>query len=126
MTRSNSATPGRCRNLVLCHKANCPALGYKESGFLCWRSRHEDAWIAPRPGPERAIKSLISGFADLADASEAGGQLLGEDGYFGEHAKDMIQAMLAALNLDMGRLDCGSLDTLIRQLAKASGVELES
>lgn len=90
-----------------------------------WFLQHRNAWHMPKRGPERAIHSLIEGYALLADAHQTEDRTLGQDGYFHEHAKDLIDAMRAALNFDMGRLDCGALDKLICALAKASGVELD-
>lgn len=89
-----------------------------------WAARHQKAWDNPN-ATERGIKNIIKGYATLADSYASGhGMLLGEDGYFSEHARDMIQAMIAYLNFDCGRLDCGTLDRLIRELASESGVEL--
>lgn len=90
-----------------------------------WIARHCKAWNMPRNGAELAIKRLLEGYAALADASFESGFKLGDDGYFGEYATDMLKAMQAALNLYMGRFDCGALDHLIHALAAVSGVELE-
>lgn len=90
-----------------------------------WHQRHSRAWINPRPGGERAIKLLIAGYAEMADQSQTFEHKLGQDGYFHEHAADLIHAMRAYLNFDVGRFDCGSLDRLICGLAEISGVELE-
>jgi len=89
--------------------------------------RHAKAWGAPNPN-ERGIQALISAFATLADSYAAqteGERLLGQDGYFAEHAEDLIRAIRAYLNFDVGRFDCGTLDQLICDLAEAAGVELE-
>lgn len=90
-----------------------------------WIARHCKAWNMPRSGAELAIKRLLEGYAALADASFELGYKLGKDGFFGEYAADMLKAMQAALNLDMGRFDCGALDHLIHALAAVSGVDLE-
>ncbi len=74
------------------------------------------------------MRALIEAFALFADsyATETEGERqLGEDGYYHEHAADMVKALLALLNFDCGRFDCGTLDRLIRDLAQASGVELD-
>ena len=77
---------------------------------------------------EAGIWALINAFATLADgyaAQTEGERLLGQDGYFREHARDLVAAMRAYLNFDVGRFDCGTLDRLILDLAAAAGVELE-
>lgn len=107
----------RCKNIVMGHMMLMPGND--------WTRQHSDAWRSPRRGAESYIKGIIEAYAGLADASETNGILLGEDGYFYEHATAMIEAMRASLNLDMGRFDCGTLDKLICALAKASGVKLD-
>jgi hypothetical protein len=57
---------------------------------------------------------------------EPGDRLLGQDGYFHEHAADLIKAMHAYLNFDVGRLDCGTLDRLICELAAKAGVGIDA
>lgn len=92
-----------------------------------WAKQHCNAYHSPRNGVESGLLSLITAFATLADAhaTGTGGEIsLGQDGYFKPHAQDMIQAMLAYLNFDIGRFDAGTLDRLIRDLATAAGVEL--
>lgn len=90
-------------------------------------TQHCEAWLEPRPGREQAIKQLIVGYALLADShrTEPDDAPIGRCGFFGEHARDMIRALLAMLTTDTGRYDCGTLDRLIRKMAEASGVELE-
>lgn len=89
--------------------------------------QHREAWFGPTYR-EKGIRNMIVGYAQMCDAycdGDTSETQLGSDGYFHEHARDMILAMLAALNLDVtGRLDCGTLDRLIRRLAAASEVEL--
>lgn len=88
-----------------------------------WTQQHQAAWHNPR-GTERGIRAMLEGFAAFADAHETEDYTIGQDGFFGPHAEDMIQALLAMLNLQCGRFDCGTLDRLIRELAVAAGVEL--
>jgi hypothetical protein len=121
------ATPKHlCEVLLSCHEADIrPKHGTQLTN---WYARHCAAWRYPATPAEKGIRHLIHGFAFLVDqaACDSDGEtLLGNDGYFHEHAKDMVLAMLAYLNFECGRFDCGSLDKLIRQLAAAAGVELE-
>ena len=89
-----------------------------------WTNAHFEAWRSPRTKSEYAIKYAILSFAAMADASLESGTPIGQDGYFGEHARAMVEAMLAYLNFDIGRFDAGTLDRLIRDLAANNGVEL--
>lgn len=116
-----------CLSLVNEHHCNQPFSLTDNT----WLVRHASAWERPRNGAESGLKSLIVGYATLADLYDTDPtwdpeerRTLGGDGYFGEHAESMIQAMLAYLNFDCGRFDCGTLDRLIRELAALSGVEL--
>lgn len=113
-----------CADLVLTHIIDM-RLNNTSIAPPQWIDAHEAAWRAPRAGGERAIKSLIEGYAALADASfSTHGILLGDDGFYCEYAVNLIDAMRAALNLDVGRFDCGTLDRLLCRLATASGVIL--
>lgn len=94
------------------------------TGASSWPQLHCSAWVNPR-GTERGIRAMLEGFAAFADAHVASDYTIGQDGFFGPHAEDMIQALLALLNLDCGRFDCGTLDRLIRELAVAAGVDLD-
>lgn len=115
-----------CRDIVCNHVIRLgdrSALATNEQ----WVRLHLNAYHSPRNGVESGLLSLITAFATLADAHAAttGGEIkLGQDGYFRPYAQDMIQAMLAYLNFDIGRFDAGTLDRLIRDLATAAGVGL--
>ncbi len=114
-----------CIDLVNNHCHGTYEIGYLQS----WHVRHTAAVTNPR-GSERPILTLIRAFAEMADAYllpdyEPGDRLLGQDGYFHEHAADLVTAMRAYLNFDVGRLDCGTLDRLITQLAEMAGVEVD-
>jgi hypothetical protein len=92
---------------------------------IAWASLHLSAWYHGSDR-ETAIRHLIQGFGALNDTSISdGGCRLGDDGYFCDHARDVIQALRAMLNLDCGRFDCGTLDGLLLDLASAAGLEIE-
>jgi hypothetical protein len=101
-----------------------------QTGFHSgWQEKHRTAWNNPRL-PERAIRDMILAFATMCDAYrfpdyEPGDRELGQDGYFHEHATDMVKAIRAYLNFDCGRFDCGTLDRLICRLAEDAGVEID-
>lgn len=111
-----------CMTLVRSHLVNAKPSGKQLTN---WYENHCAAWNNPR-GVEKGVRLLIEGYAQLADALfQTNETKVGNDGYFHEHAKDLILALVAALNMDTGRFDCGSLDGLVRRLAQVSGVELE-
>lgn len=99
-----------------------------------WAQYHIRAWREPRL-PERAIRDMIVAFATMCDAYrgddiqgedwEPGNRELGSDGYFHEHATDMVRAIRAYPNFDCGRFDCGALDLLICRLAEDAGVTID-
>lgn len=89
-------------------------------------TRHVASWANPRPGFESAIVSGYRALSEFATAHlEAYGSKIGEDYVLGEHWRDMARALLGMLNGESGRLDCGTIDSAIRELAAAHGVELD-
>lgn len=81
-----------------------------------WHDQHLAAIISPR-GSEvphvmlyRAIKAMAS-------------QRWHADGYAGEHVLDVVRNAHALLNMDSGRLDCGTLDGFYMNVLRACGVE---
>lgn len=101
---------------------------YPDNLQLGYKARHRAAWFRPRNARERSIAGLITAFAELADSymiETEGERCIGDDGYFYEHAEDMIKAMHALLNFDCGRFDCGTLSALIHQMAEMAGIDDE-
>lgn len=115
-----------CKKIIDNH---CPEAWFTldhEDHSWHWKLQHYRAVHWPRAGTEKGIWTLICGFAELADGYATQCEVpLGQDGYYHDHALGMIEAMRAYLNFDVGRFDCGTLDRLIRDLAKAAGVELD-
>ena len=91
-----------------------------------WVPRHLDATRFPR-GPEIPIVRLIGGWLDYANHHhrrfDSG---IGEDGFLGQHWEAIGQALLAMLNGELGRLDGGTLDALIRDTLSAEGFDPNS
>lgn len=81
--------------------------------------------LGPKHRMEVAISMLVHGLALYADthAELNVGWELGEDCVLGEYWKDAARAVIGLLNGDVGRLDCGTLDGLIRRMAAASKVD---
>jgi hypothetical protein len=86
-----------------------------------WQNRHDEAWRSPR-GNERTIADLIRTLIRMADRyREQYEQAIGEDSYCGPVWLSIAQAAVAWLNTDVGRLDCGKLDSMIRAIAVDHG-----
>lgn len=118
--------PHECARIVAAHGQTVLSSGGADSPP--WKQRHLTAWNAPAQPGERAVKLAIQAYAAWADDyndqfEDDGG--LGRDGYFGEHAADMLRAIQASLSMGFkSRLDSGAIDRLLHDLARASGVEL--
>jgi hypothetical protein len=91
-----------------------------------WQDRHHAAWFNPRKGSEVRIVRLIEALALYAanhEHAEDGG--IGSDGYCGEYWLDMMRAARKLLSADLGRLDGGTLDGLLFDMAEAAGFKRE-
>lgn len=87
---------------------------------------HTQAALNPKPGPERAIVLIASGLAEYAGSHFARyDSTIGEDGVLGEEWREIARGLLGLLNGECGRLDCGSVDSFIREKASAHGVDLD-
>ena len=86
-----------------------------------WQGRHADAIMNPGTH-EAGIVNLLRGWLQYADRHsiryESG---IGEDFVLGDDWKNIGQSLLGLLNGELGRLDGGSMDSLIRNTLKAEG-----
>lgn len=91
-----------------------------------WVERHVNAIYNPK-GAEIGVVSLLRGWLEYANTHkelyESG---IGQDGFLGEHWEAIGHALLALLNGDCGRLDCGTLDGLIRDVLTAEGFDADT
>lgn len=112
-----------CTKLVLGH-ADAVA-GMQFINHPDWRARHLEAWKHPTKFGERATKLAIQAYALFADDYYDSFETeIGSDGYFGEHALGMLQAINASLSMGFkSRLDSGAINHLLHQLAFLSGVD---
>ena len=87
-----------------------------------WKSRHIAAIRAPRLGFERAIVRGIRSWLEYAQAHkrryESG---IGKDGHLGEIWAAQGRALHDLLDGETGRLDCGTLSTIIHRALRAEG-----
>lgn len=91
-----------------------------------WRREHDAAWEMPQDGFERAIRSMYAFLEEYADATRK--RFRGPVGYdcvLGPAWLDMAKGLLSLLNGETGRFDCGTIDRMVRALAKANGFEEE-
>jgi hypothetical protein len=117
--------PGACSKIVSGHAtavAESPG-----SDNPRWKDRHIAGWCQPLTNGELAIKKAIEAYALFADGyTEDMGDIsdgMGTDGYFGEHALGMLQAINASLSMGYkSRFDSGAINRLLLDLARASGV----
>lgn len=95
-----------------------------------WAHQHDLAWrggLSSR-GMGGALAGLVKAWIAYADAYEVatGGSKIGEDYVIGDDGWTPIgNALLALLNGELGALDGGSLDGLIRDVMIAEGVEVD-
>lgn len=90
-----------------------------------WKTRHLTAWLHPTKGGELAVRRAIEAYAAYADDYYDSFETeLGGDGYFGGHARNMLRAIRASLNMGFkSNLDSGAVDRLVCELAAMSGFE---
>lgn len=88
-----------------------------------WFERHLNAWHTPKK-TEAPIVAFIKAIAQYADAHrerfETG---IGDDGFLGPLWLEMIRSTRGLLNGDCGRLDCGTLDHMLCEMARAEGTD---
>ena len=86
-----------------------------------WRTRHVSAIVAPVKA-ERPIVHMLKAWLEYADTHEAAYETrIGDDYVLGPQWAAIGGAMLALLNGDLGRLDGGTLDGIIRDTLSAEG-----
>lgn len=98
-----------------------------------WARRHMMAWefgdASRDPGMKRMEAIVRDNIIAWARYGEQHRMLyhsnIGDDGVLGVAFKSMGMALRYMLNGETGRLDCGTLDKLILDIAEACGVDLE-
>ena len=98
-----------------------------------WCGRHYAAWLqsdleASTPVEQReiALRKLIVSWTQLGETHAAlYGSPIGADGVLGAAFEQIGRGILDMLNGECGRFDCGTLDRLIRDIARACGVDFD-
>lgn len=81
-----------------------------------WEKNHLEAMRAPK-GDERAHVALYTA------VKVATSQAWHDDGYACDYVIDLVRAARALLNMESGRIDCGSMDKVYCAVLKSCGVE---
>lgn len=90
-----------------------------------WGKRHAAAWNLPR-GNEVGIVNLIRAIGRYADLHENGyHSRIGDDSFGAPIWIEMIRSARQLLNFDIGRLDGGTLDSLLCNMLKLEGYDSE-
>lgn len=85
-----------------------------------WKERHIAALTAPRPGFEAAFIGMLAGWLRYADAHRNQyGSHIGTDGVLGDEWARIGAGLRGLLNGALGRLDAGTLDSLIAETLRA-------
>lgn len=78
---------------------------------------HRSALGAPKSDHERALVGMLNAWRLYAQAHARRFKTeIGDDGVLGDPWEAIGVSLLALLNGETGRLDCGSLDALIRSV----------
>jgi hypothetical protein len=91
-----------------------------------WAFLHSKAWAVPMHDQEGAIVRLVTALADYSDAHrERFESSMGDDGFLGPAWLDILKGTRTLLNGETGRLDCGTVDSMLVRMAQAAGYEEE-
>lgn len=89
------------------------------------RDAHKDALQNPRPGFERAFVRMLRGWIEYAEAHairyEDG---IGNDYVMGDEWTTIGNSLRALLGGEVGRLDCGTISSIIVQIMTKEKVEV--
>lgn len=92
-----------------------------------WSLRHFEAVLTPSCLFERAIVGMLGGWLLYADAHyKAYSTPIGDDGVLGLEWAAIGAGLLGLLNGHLGRLDGGTLDSILRDTLQANGRDMEA
>jgi hypothetical protein len=84
--------------------------------------RHDAAMTRPRPGFELALVNFIGALQEYSDAHyETYKSHLADDYVIGDEWQTIAKSVIGLLTGEHGRLDGGSLDSRIRDIAERAG-----
>lgn len=87
-----------------------------------WALRHVEAMSAPYPDFETSVVTGLRAWLTYAEHHKRRyGSGIGEDYFLGDYWGAWGFALLGLLNGATGRLDCGTLSTILRETLEAEG-----
>jgi hypothetical protein len=98
----------------------------ERAGGNGWGERHARAMrnVGSQEGQEQGVVQMLRGWADYADAHfHRFESPIGEDYVLGPAWLDIGKGIRSLLNGETGRLDCGTIDGLILEIAEHNGFE---
>ena len=91
-----------------------------------WQGRHNAAMDAPRAGFESAVVTMLRGWLEYAQThQERYESPIGEDGVIGVAWAETGKAIHSLLDGETGRMDRGTLSTLIHGTMRDNGIDEE-
>lgn len=88
-----------------------------------WGTRHVAAWREPQPN-EAGVVGFVTAAAVYADNHRKRFESrIGDDGVLGEPWALILMSVLTLLNGDLGRLDGGTVDALVRHMLIEEGFD---
>ena len=88
-----------------------------------WKDRHRTAMADPQ-GPEIPIVALLGAWETYGRQHELRFESsIGDDSVLGPAWEQIGESLLTLLNGECGRLDCGTLDEMIRGTLHAEGFD---
>lgn len=98
-----------------------------------WKIRHNDAMLHPRSAEEQDLVDLLNSMLVLGETYVTVKERCGDDGFLGAAlpgiaaaVSEIGSAILVLLNGEHGRLDAGTMDTHIRNIVGAVGIDPDS
>lgn len=90
-----------------------------------WAVRHNDALVSPK-GFERDLIAMMHALDNYAYQHKIRYEsAIGEDYMIGDAWTNIAKGLLMLLNGETGRLDCGTCDAFIRNMATEHGIDLD-
>lgn len=92
-----------------------------------WAANHLTAWRNQHGANEAtALRDMVLGLARYCDAYRKRYDTpIGDDGVLGENAADIAHGIIGLLNGELGGLDGGTMDRLVRNICHLSDIRLD-
>lgn len=90
-----------------------------------WKVRHLDAMSRPRPSESWLVDMLRGWLGTAKNHRDIYGSGIGQDGYAADRWAEIGCAIHDLLNMDCGRLDCGTLSDIIIDTLEAEGYDYD-